>query len=198
MDMNQLLFVALYFAGLFVACAVRWHYTRDYREMVRKEGKRQKADTPLVYLPALGMFVFPAVYAFSPLLSPLDYMLPAWAGWAGVLGYASAVVLLWRSHADLGGSFSPVSEIMAEHRLVTSGIYSRTRHPMYAAHLLWGLAQPLLLWNWIAGFSLLATTIPLYLARVGHEEQMMIDQFGDEYREYMKRTGRLVPKFLQD
>jgi len=37
--------------------------------------------------------------------------------------------------------------------------------------------------------------LPLYLVRVGPEEQMMIDRFGDEYREYMERTGRLFPKF---
>lgn len=196
--MDSILFAGLYFVGLFVAGGIRWHYTREYRETIRKEGKRQKADTPLVYLPALGMFIFPAVYAFSSFLSAADYVLPAWAGWAGVVVYAGALWLLWRSHADLGENFSPITEIREGHRLVTSGVYSRIRHPIYAAHLLWGLAQPFLLWNWIAGFSMIATMIPLYLARVGPEEQMMIDRFGDEYRKYMKSTGRLVPKLRQD
>lgn len=196
--MDSFLFTGLYFAGLIVASAVRWHYTHEYRETVRKEGKRQKADTPLVYLPALGMFVLPAVYAVSSLLSAADYILPEWAGWTGLLVYAGAIWLLWRSHADLGVNFSPVTEIREGQRLVTSGVYSRIRHPIYAAHFIWGLAQPLLLWNWIAGFSMLLTLIPLYLARVGPEEQMMIDRFGDEYRVYLKRTGRLVPKLRQD
>jgi protein-S-isoprenylcysteine O-methyltransferase Ste14 len=35
----------------------------------------------------------------------------------------------------------------------------------------------------------------MYFARVSDEEQMLIDQFGDEYRAYMRRTGRLVPRF---
>jgi protein-S-isoprenylcysteine O-methyltransferase Ste14 len=195
--MDPILFAGLYFTGLFVASGIRWHYTREYRETIRKEGKRQKADTPLVYLPALGMFVFPVVYVFSSFLSAADYVLPAWAGGAGMLVYGAALWLLWRSHADLGGNFSPVTEIREGHRLVTSGVYSRIRHPIYAAHFLWGLAQPLLLWNWIAGFSMIATMIPLYLARVGPEEQMMIDRFGDEYRKYMKSTGRLVPRLWQ-
>jgi protein-S-isoprenylcysteine O-methyltransferase Ste14 len=34
----------------------------------------------------------------------------------------------------------------------------------------------------------------MYLVRVADEEQMMIEQFGDAYREYMQRTGRLMPK----
>jgi protein-S-isoprenylcysteine O-methyltransferase Ste14 len=30
--------------------------------------------------------------------------------------------------------------------------------------------------------------------RIPEEEEMMIDRFGDEYREYMKRSGRLLPR----
>jgi len=35
----------------------------------------------------------------------------------------------------------------------------------------------------------------MYWARVADEEQMLIDQFGDDYRAYMRRTGRLIPRF---
>ena len=66
---------------------------------------------------------------------------------------------------------------------------------MYAAHLLWALAQPLLLWNWLAGLSLLANFLPLYLVRVPQEEKMMLDSFGEAYRAYMDRTGRVIPRF---
>ena len=64
---------------------------------------------------------------------------------------------------------------------------------MYTAHFLWSMAQVLLLQNWIAGWSFLVTLLPLYLARVKAEEQMMLDEFGDQYRSYMKKTGRLLP-----
>jgi protein-S-isoprenylcysteine O-methyltransferase Ste14 len=45
----------------------------------------------------------------------------------------------------------------------------------------------------IAAANLLAVTL-MYAARVRDEERMMLDQFGDEYRAYMQRTGRLIPK----
>ena len=64
---------------------------------------------------------------------------------------------------------------------------------MYAAHLLWAIATPLMLHNWIAGFSMLAVMLPHYLIRMGPEEQMMLEQFGEDYARYMKTTGRLVP-----
>ena len=85
-------------------------------------------------------------------------------------------------------------EIREEHSLVTQGVYRYTRHPMYAAHWLWGIAQALLLQNWIGGLSMLAAFIPLYLYRVPREEQMMLEHFGDEYRSYMDRAGGVVPR----
>jgi len=65
---------------------------------------------------------------------------------------------------------------------------------MYAAHWLWGIAQALLLQNWIAGLAMLASFLPMYLHRVPREEQMKLEQFGEEYRLYMNRTGRLIPR----
>jgi len=103
--------------------------------------------------------------------------------------------LLWRAHVDLGRNWSPSPEILETHSLVTEGVYRRIRHPMYAAHMLWGVAQALLLGNWIAGPALIATFVPLYLFRAPREEQMLADHFGGAYREHMKRTGRLVPRF---
>jgi protein-S-isoprenylcysteine O-methyltransferase Ste14 len=37
----------------------------------------------------------------------------------------------------------------------------------------------------------------MYLFRVPQEEQMMMDTFGEQYQEYIARTGRVLPKFSQ-
>jgi protein-S-isoprenylcysteine O-methyltransferase Ste14 len=68
---------------------------------------------------------------------------------------------------------------------------------MYSAHWLWGIAQALLIHNWIAGLASLVIFLPLYLLRVSREEQMMLEQFGEEYRLYMRRTGRIIPRLLR-
>ena len=60
---------------------------------------------------------------------------------------------------------------------------------MYAAHLLWGIAQMLMLHNWIAGFAYLVTLIPRILVRIQNEERSMI-----EYTDYMAKTGAIFPK----
>ena len=126
----------------------------------------------------------------GPLVAPpLRRRLPS----LGAVLFLQALLLLWRSHADLAGSFSPGLQIRKNHRLVTTGVYERIRHPMYAAHLLWATAQLLLLHNWIAGPAFLVASLPLYMARIPREEEMMEERFGDEYRRYAERTGRVLP-----
>lgn len=152
----------------------------------------------MVGLLSAGMFFIPAVYALTSWLDGADYRLaPGSKGWIGGIGaaiLASAVWLFWRSHADLGRNWSPSLQLREEHQLVTTGVYRSIRHPMYASQWLWSVAQPLLLQNWIAGWSGLLLFLSLYILRVPREEQMMIERFGEAYRVYMDRTGRIVPR----
>jgi protein-S-isoprenylcysteine O-methyltransferase Ste14 len=55
------------------------------------------------------------------------------------------------------------------------------------------IAQALLLPNYVAGLAGLIGFGLLYFIRVGREEQMMLDTFGAEYRDYMARTKKLIP-----
>jgi len=84
---------------------------------------------------------------FSEWLDFADYPIEMpWAlGVFGVLLFLVAIWLLHRSHADLGKNWSPRGDATAGHSLVTGGVYERIRHPMYAAHVVWGIAQALLL-----------------------------------------------------
>ena len=65
---------------------------------------------------------------------------------------------------------------------------------MYASTWLWGIAQALLLQNWLAGLSALIAFAPMYFLRTPREEEMMGESFGQDYRDYMAQTGRLVPR----
>jgi protein-S-isoprenylcysteine O-methyltransferase Ste14 len=67
---------------------------------------------------------------------------------------------------------------------------------MYSAFWLWAIAQALLLPNWIAGFAGIAGFGILFFGRVAREERMLQQTFGDNYREYMARTGRVFPWIL--
>jgi protein-S-isoprenylcysteine O-methyltransferase Ste14 len=175
-----------------VGSVIRAVYAKRHRQ---KRLEKLGLDELMMVLASVGLIVLPLVYLFTPWLNVADYPLPPGAGWAGAVVFAAALWLLWRSHVDLGRHWTATLQILEEHSLVTHGAYRRIRHPMYAAHWLWAIAQALLLANWIAGPSLLATMLPMYLVRVPREEQMMLDQFGEQYRSYVSRTGRIIPRF---
>ena len=188
------MFEIAYVIGLVVGSVIRGVYTRPYKKLSISDDRKSTSDILLMVLSSLGLFVLPFLYLLTPWLSFADYGLPTWAGWVGVATFAAALWLLWRSHVALGRNWTPTLQILEGHALVTDGVFRFIRHPMYAAHMLWGIAQALLLQNGIAGPSMLVTMLPLYLYRAPREEQMMIEHFGDAYQTYRSRTGRLLPR----
>ena len=146
----------------------------------------------------VGLLFIPGPYALTPWLDRADYRFsPEGKGRVGGLGVAillAAVWLFWRTHADLGRNWSPSPQLHEGHELVTRGVYGRIRHPMYASQWLWSVGEVLVLQNWIAGWAGLVLFVPLYLLRVPREEQMMLNRFGEEYRAYMDRTGRVITR----
>jgi len=183
-----------YLAGFIAGAVIRRAHARRRKGGRVADERKAMLDTLLLGFTSVGMVVIPVLYLLTPWFDFADYWLPAWAGWTGMVAFAAALWLLWRSHEDLGGNWSPTLQISEEHSLVTDGVYRHIRHPMYAAHWLWAVAQALLLQNWIAGPAFLAFLLPLYLVRVPREEQMMLDHFGEAYRRYTYRTGRLFPR----
>ncbi|SFJ19442.1 protein-S-isoprenylcysteine O-methyltransferase [Thermoflavimicrobium dichotomicum] len=188
------MFKIIYFTGLVIMSIIRAPFSRQTKTNQIVDSRKTTLEIFLLSLMSVGMLVIPLIYVFTPLLSFADYQLPSWAGWIGVVVSFVALWLFWRSHSDLGRNWSPTLELRKGHQLITSGVYKYVRHPMYAASLMWGVAQVLLLHNWIAGWSPLLSLMLMYFLRVSREEQMMLDQFGEEYQSYMNRTGRIIPR----
>lgn len=191
------MFKYLFLAGLIAEEIIRFPHRRRQRQEWRArrlaETRTSLLDFALDMLAFAGMEIIPLIYILTPWLDFADYALPAWARWLGLPLMAGALWLLWHAHADLGRNWSPTLQIMESHALVTGGVYRHIRHPIYAAVWLMGLAQLLLLANWIAGPARLLLFLPVYLVRVPREERMMLDHFGNEYRAYMDRTGAIIP-----
>lgn|GEM_PF-104422 len=164
--------------------------TKSNEKLLSRAGA---GDRTLIFIMFVGALLLPVVYLATPWLAFADYRLPAFAPWCGVALMVAALWLFWRSHADLGQNWSVTLELRNGHQVVRHGVYRRMRHPMYASIWLFGLAQGLLLENWLAGWSALVAFAPMYFVRVPREEHMMCEFFGQEYRDYMRQTGRLFP-----
>ena len=187
------IFEVIFLVGFVTGTVIRKVYTFKCRGDKATDKRKSIVDIVLISAGGVGLAA-PLFYLFSPWLDFANYDLPGWLGWIGTAVFAAALLLLWRSHADLGRNWSATLRIRQQHSLVMDGIYRHIRHPMYAAHLLWAIAQGLLLENWLAGWVFLVTFIPLYLVRAPKEEQMMLDNFGEEYRNYISRTGGIIPR----
>lgn len=190
------IFVAVYFAAFLVEIGIRIPFQQKRRQEKTTDQRISTQERVMLSILFVAMIVFPLLYATTHWLDFANYRLPAWGSWLGVAIMAGALFVFWRSHADLGLNWSPTLEIREHHTLVTRGIYGVIRHPMYASILLWSIAQPLLLHNWLAGLMDLAVFFPFYLMRARPEERMMMETFGDQYRDYMARVGGIFPKPL--
>lgn len=186
-------FETIYLIGVLAASFIRKHYLKGMTQKEKLEAFKGP-DGPIMILVAIAMFLLPLTYIFTKKLDFANYHLPLWVGWLGAPTFAIALWFLWRSHSDLGKNFSLTTETKEKQTLVTTGVYKKIRHPMYTAHLIWALAQAMLLQNWIAGPTFLIANLLLLIRRIPREEEKMIEEFGPEYTSYMEKSGRLLPK----
>ncbi|MCB1276202.1 protein-S-isoprenylcysteine O-methyltransferase [Prosthecobacter sp.] len=166
--------------------------TKDEKKEVRRMDGLEKG---LLAGMAPGTLLLPVLYLFTPWLAFADYRLPIVVPWIGTVAMIVSLWLFWRSHSDLGQNWSVSLELRENHELVTRGVYRFIRHPMYASIWLWAFAQGMLLQNWLAGWSVAPAFAAMYFMRVPREEQLMCEKFGDQYRTYMRQTGRLWPRW---
>jgi protein-S-isoprenylcysteine O-methyltransferase Ste14 len=164
-------------------------------DTVQAEGK---AGAILLF--AQGTFLVitvPLYVLFSPSLFWFDLPVVDWLRWLGVvLGVLSLPFLAW-VHYVLDKYWDVSLSLQKDHALVTSGPYRLIRHPMYTVHIVYFFTWVLVSANLLLLINYLLTILLLTL-RMLKEEQMLLDHFGDEYRAYMKRTGRLLPRFRQE
>jgi protein-S-isoprenylcysteine O-methyltransferase Ste14 len=122
--------------------------------------------------------------------------LPPWLRWLGEIGAASSIPLVAWIHGALGRQYSAELAIQRDHVLVTTGPYARTRHPMYTVLNMFSFSMAMITSNLLVLFFAVLVILPFpWIAR--EEEDMLLETFGEDYREYMRRTGRFFPAVKQ-
>ncbi len=159
--------------------------------------RRQEGIFVLVTLRPLGIATMVGLIAYmiNPAWMAWSAMpLPAWLRWAGVpVGAVAGTLIIWTMHT-LGKNLTDTVVTRKDHELVTAGPYRYVRHPFYCAFILAVLANTVVAANWF----LLATSGTAWLVivyRTKKEEENLVARFGDDYRDYMARTRRFIPRF---
>jgi protein-S-isoprenylcysteine O-methyltransferase Ste14 len=136
-----------------------------------------------------AIFGAPLEYLYLPEILPRAACLQI----IGLLLIGLSVVLHSWARQAIRGQFSGHLQIQPEHQLIQSGPYHYIRHPGYLGYLLMALGIAVGYSSLISSAAILALLIPGLIYRIGAEERLLVEEFGDEYRAYAQKTRRLMP-----
>jgi len=195
--MNENIFRILAAIILFTGVGISIYYRRKAdRETGEKVSRSVDGNLMMTVIKIFGLLLW-----FSPLIYLLNPNWMAWSKiglpdglrWLGVIIGVLCVFGIYWLFSSIGSGITPTSATRQQHVLVTRGPYRWVRHPLYTIGSSLFVGLGLMADNWfIAALGILAFIA--MAIRTPKEEANLIEKFGDEYREYMKHTGRFLPK----
>jgi protein-S-isoprenylcysteine O-methyltransferase Ste14 len=194
---TEIIFRTLFVLAFIAMMCIRVYYQA---KVLREQGKFKMQEGKLSLIAgsitALTTLVFGSEYIFFPGFFAFAYALhyPDWLRWLGGLALAGGIALLAASHHYLGQSFNSLVGSKEGQVLVETGPYRWVRHPIYLAFILNYVGGGLLSGNLVLTCVPITLYAILVFVRMGQEEQLMMNLFGQRYTAYMERTGSLLPR----
>ncbi len=146
-------------------------------------------------LSGLCLFIATLAYVISPAsVQWASFPLPTWFRWLGIVTGILCSFLMYWTLSSLGKNLTDTVVTRAEATLVTHGPYRWVRHPFYVTTALLMASVTVLAANCLIGAGSLLV-LSLLAVRTPKEERMLIERFGQQYRDYMTKTGRFFPRF---
>jgi protein-S-isoprenylcysteine O-methyltransferase len=104
------------------------------------------------------------------------------------------LIIRWISIYTLRKYFTVDVAIFKDHKVIKSGLYKSIRHPAYAGGLVSFFGLGWALGNWVSFIIIFFPILFAFIRRINIEEKTLVLSLGEEYREYMRKTKRLIPK----
>jgi len=129
-------------------------------------------------------------------LSPVLYIVPGAGSLLFHLMQLLCLGFLLRCAAQTGiGEFLGLAQLrgnLGVHRFVTSGCYTRVRHPLYSLAFIFLVLNPVMTLKWLI-LTLFTTVYFMVGAQI--EERRLIAEFGDSYRRYQEQVPMFLPRW---
>lgn len=186
-------------AGLIfsVLTVIRIYYTMIVTQL-RSSYSISPLGTPraiLGWLFYVAILFLALVYILAPgWLTWAALPLPLALRWLGVVVGVGSVLQLFWVHRTLGRNFAAPGVIQSRQTLITAGPYQWVRHPMYTTFFIISVTFALITANGLIAILCLLFGV-LLPSIIKPEEQTLLEKFGDQYREFMQRTGRFLPRW---
>lgn len=154
------------------------------------DGSPRKKDV-VFQVSGLLLLIAILVASVEPLYTPGSLVLSPMIV-IGTTMFVIGLIITVRAQMTISTNYSWTLEIRDGHTLVESGLYKYVRHPIYTGTLIRLISIPVFTSS-LPGFILSLLSIPVLNYRIGLEEGMLIEEFGEEYERYKERTWRLFP-----
>jgi len=191
----RILAAVILFTGMSISGYFRRKADKDSGEKIPRKVDGTVMMT-IIRIGGLALWLSPFIYLVNP-----QWM--AWSklglsDWVRLLGVSIGVLCVFGIYwlfSSIGSGITPTSATRTEHKLVTNGIYRYIRHPLYTVGSSMFVAFGMMADSWFIAVLGILTFI-LMAIRTPKEEANLIEKFGDEYRAYMKHTGKFLPKLF--
>lgn len=149
-----------------------------------------------------SIYVLWALFAGGPFLGgmataigagQMPVLIRPWAFWGGLALILVGIAVRWIAIATLKKYFTVNVAIASDHRVIDHGIYGIVRHPSYAGTLLSMIGLGFAFLNWVSLAIVVSLAIAALAYRITVEERALVAALGDDYRDYARRTKRLIP-----
>jgi len=185
------------FVGMMSICGYFRYRARQSGEAIPRTSEgallllaRLLCAAPL-YLPIFAYMLNPDCMSWA------DLPLPTWLRWlAATVGLAALPLLYWL-FSSIGRNISETTLTKEKHQLVTHGPFHWVRHPLYLVATVALISMGILAANWFMLTMACLALVGIMVFIIPREEAQLIRKFGPEYHEYMRRTGRFVPRLFQ-
>jgi protein-S-isoprenylcysteine O-methyltransferase Ste14 len=111
----------------------------------------------------------------------------------GSLLVLTGLIIRVTSILKLKQQFTYTVTKIENHELIETGLYKIIRHPGYLGQLIIFLGISVCLSNWLSVLLMIIPVLSGYIYRINVEERFMLEQLGQKYIDYLKRTKRLIP-----
>lgn len=166
-------------------------YSPPRSQALQRDGMARLIIQGLVLLAITACVAIEAVHPRA--LHAFDIPLPIWVRWLAVGMTALSLAGLILVHRELGRYWSAFLELKSDHQLIESGPYRWVRHPMYSVLMVHAVGLGFVAANALLVILGVLRALMIFI-RIPREELMLTERFGDQYREYTQRRGRLVPR----
>jgi protein-S-isoprenylcysteine O-methyltransferase Ste14 len=144
----------------------------------------------LLSIPAVAILLVVIPWEYGHYAGPIPRDGPL--AWVGLALFAAGALLSAWAMRTLHGSYTVRLNVASGQALVTTGPYAIVRNPGYLGNILSLLGLSLALSS-LVGIAMAVVSVIGIQIRIRREEQMLLTEYGEQYRAYMQRTHRLLP-----